>query len=163
MSTFARVLRYYRHYSSEVHMKKSALLIVCSFMASACLAQGAAGRADRFAQMDSDADGSVTREDEEFIAARGVMFEKRDRNSDGYIDSTDIGKRAARRGGERIDRMLEHLDADKDGKVSRDEFVSAEAPIFTRADQDSNGTLDATEIEHAKAAMQSQMRRHRAQ
>lgn len=140
-------------------MKKVALLIACSLPAGMCLAQGVTGRADRFAQMDTDADGSITRA--EFIASRGVMFDKRDRNSDGYLDKADMGKRAARRGGERIEQMLEHLDADKDGKVSRDEFVSAETPLFTRADQDANGILDAAEIEKAKAAMQSKMRDRR--
>lgn len=140
-------------------MRRSALLIACSLFASSALAQGAAGRADRFAQMDSNADGSVTRE--EFIASRAVMFEKRDRNSDGYLDSADIGERAARRRGERIEQMLEHLDLDKDGKVSRDEFVNADTPLFTRADEDSNGILDAAEIEKAKAAMQSKMRDRR--
>ncbi len=139
-------------------MKTIALLVACSLSASVCLAQGA-GRADRFAQMDADADGSITRA--EFIASRGAMFEKRDRNSDGYLDKADMGKRAAQRGGERIDQMLEHLDVDKDGRVSRDEFVSADTPLFTRADQDSNGILDAAEIEKAKTAMQSKMRDRR--
>ena len=140
-------------------MKRFALLIVCSLSASVCLGQGGAGRADRFAELDTDADGSVTRE--EFIASRGKMFEKRDRNSDGYLDKADVGKRAARRGGERIEQMLEHLDVDKDGRVSRNEFVNEDAPLFTRADQDSNGVLDAAEIEKAKAAMQSKMRDRR--
>ena len=140
-------------------MKTFALLIACSLSASVCLAQGGAGRADRFAEMDTDANGSVTRE--EFIASRGKMFEKRDRNSDGYLDKADVGTRAARRGGERIEQMLEHLDVDKDGRVSRNEFVNEDAPLFTRADQDSNGVLDAAEIEKAKAAMQSKMRDRR--
>jgi hypothetical protein len=140
-------------------MKTIALLIACSLSAGACLAQGVAGRTDRFAQMDGDADGSITRA--EFITSRGAMFEKRDRNSDGYLDKADIGKRAARRGGERIEQMLEHLDVDKDGKVSREEFVNADAPLFTKADQDSNGILDAAEIDKAKAAMQSKMRNRR--
>ena len=140
-------------------MKKIALLMACSLSASACFAQGVAGRTDRFSEMDTDADGSITRA--EFIASRGAMFEKRDRNSDGYLDKADVGKRAARRGGERIDQMLEHLDVDKDGRVSRDEFVSADTPLFTRADQDSNGILDAAEIDKAKAAVQSKMRDRR--
>jgi hypothetical protein len=140
-------------------MKKIALLIACSLSASLCLAQGTAGRADRFAELDTDADGSITRA--EFIASRGVMFEKRDRNSDGFLDKADVGKRAARRGSERIDQMLEHWDVDKDGKVSRDEFVNADTPLFTKVDQDSNGILDAAEIEKAKAGMQSNMRDRR--
>ena len=140
-------------------MKTIALLVACSLSASVCLAQGVAGRADRFAQMDADADGSITRA--EFIASRGAMFDKRDRNSDGYLDKADMGQRAARRGGERIDQMLEHLDVDKDGRVSRDEFVSADTPLFTRADQDSNGILDAAEIEKAKTPMQSKVRDRR--
>lgn len=142
-------------------MSKLFVFVGCALFAGFAFAQSPSRGADKLAQMDTNADGSITRE--EFMSAREQMFDKRDRNSDGVLDSNDFGKRAARRGGQRMEEMLERLDTDKDGRVTREEFVSAEAPLFTRADQDSNGILDAAEIEKAKNTMQSMAHKRRAQ
>jgi Ca2+-binding EF-hand superfamily protein len=112
-------------------------------------------------RMDANRDGSITKE--EFAAARSEMFGQRDRNGDGYLDSEDAGTRMTRRGGERMAEARERLDTDGDGRISKDEFVSADSPLFDTADKDSNGVLDAQEIADAKAAMQARKRERRAQ
>ena len=119
-----------------------------------------------FERADTNNDGSVTRE--EFVAARAEQFTKFDRNSDGYIDSSDVPKRlAARRqqngGG---DSLVGQFDADGDGKVTKEEFVNGPTLIFDRADADKNNVLDAKELAAAKEAAKAagdQMRSRRRQ
>lgn len=119
-----------------------------------------------FERADADSDGSVTRE--EYIAARSEQFTKFDRNSDGYIDSTDVPKRlAARReqNGGGGHSMMGQFDADGDGKVTKEEFVNGPTTIFDRADTDGNSVLDAKELAAAKEAVKAAAhdRRNRAQ
>ncbi|GFE84741.1 hypothetical protein GCM10011487_67410 [Steroidobacter agaridevorans] len=105
-----------------------------------------------FERSDVDKDGNVTRE--EFIAARGDHFAKLDRNSDGYIDSSDVPERLAKRrqlkGGN--DAMGAQFDADGDKKVSKEEFVNGPTKLFDRADANKDNVLDSTELAAAKEA-----------
>lgn len=111
-----------------------------------------------FERADTNSDGSVTRA--EFVAARGDQFAKLDRNSDGYVDSSDAPKRlAARRqknGG--ADFMVGQFDTDGDGKVTRQELVDGPTLIFDRADADKNDVLDAKELAAAKQAAKNRRR-----
>ena len=105
-----------------------------------------------FERSDLNKDGTITRE--EFLTARADHFTKRDRNSDGYIDSNDVPKRlAARRqqkgGG---DFMVGQFDADGDGKVAKQEFINGPTLIFDRSDTNKDNVLDATELAAAKKA-----------
>jgi Ca2+-binding EF-hand superfamily protein len=119
-----------------------------------------------FERADTNHDGTVTRE--EYVAARAEQFAKLDRNSDGYIDNSDVPKRlAARRqqkgGG---DFLVGQFDANGDGKVSKDEFVQGPTLAFDRADSDKNNVLDAKELAAAKEAAKSagnQLRSRRRQ
>ena len=119
-----------------------------------------------FERADANNDGSVTKE--EFAAARGGQFAKFDRNSDGYIDSSDVPKRMAQRrnqngsGGEMLGGQF---DANGDGKVSKQEFINGPTLIFDRADADKNGVLDAKELAAAKEAAKAaaDQRRNRKQ
>lgn len=114
-----------------------------------------------FERADANKDGTVTRE--EFIAARADHFTKLDRNSDGYIDNSDVPKRlAARRqqqgGG---DFMVGQFDADGDGKVSKEEFVNGPTLAFDRADANKDNVLDAKELAAAKEAVKEKGARFR--
>ena len=159
VSTVFRKVRCLEDQSSserDTPMNKLPFLLTMLMLACSAQAQSHAS-GDRLAQMDSNSDGSITKE--EFLADRERIFSKRDRNADGYLDGEDHGKRAARRGGERMNEMRDRLDENGDGKISKDEFVNPEAPLFTRADKDSNGTLDTEEISAAKQQMQSRAQR----
>ena len=139
-------------------MRQLTLLLIGLVLSCSTQAQNRMGGGDMLVQMDSDADGSITKQ--EFLAGREQMFTKRDRNADGYLDSEDMGQRAAR-GGERMKQVRDRLDTDGDGKISKNEFVSADTPLFTSADKDSNGTLNPDEIAAAKHAIQSRANERR--
>ena len=132
--------------------------ILLSLLSTASLAQMRGGGEGIFERADVNKDGSVTRD--EFLAARAEQFGKFDRNSDGYIDSSDVPKRLAQRraqnGGGGGEMLKEQFDSNGDGKVSKEEFVNGPTMLFDRADTDGNGVLDAKELavakENAKAA-----------
>jgi Ca2+-binding EF-hand superfamily protein len=103
-----------------------------------------------FENADPNKDGMITRE--EFNAARVEAFAKLDRNSDGFIDSSDRDGEAANQGSGRRHRMHgARMDADSDGKVSKEEFVNGPTQFFDRADTDKSNVLDAKELEAVRA------------
>jgi Ca2+-binding EF-hand superfamily protein len=105
-----------------------------------------------FERADTDNDGSVTRA--EFASARVAQFTKFDRNSDGYLDTNDVPKRLAARRKEKggAELLTGQFDADGDGKVTKDEFVTGPTALFDRADADKNDVLDTKELAAAKQA-----------
>jgi len=127
-------------------------------------------KADRQLALDTNTDGKVSLK--EFEAKSSPMFEKLDRNGDGTI--TPKEHKAAKRemfarmdvNGDGVlgaeDRKLRHeqmrqmkergpalLDTDKDGRISRDEFVKTNSPIFSHFDQNGDGKITRKEIENA--------------
>lgn len=107
----------------------------------------AQGRGDVLAKSDTNQDGQITRE--EFVAARAERFDRLDRNGDGFIDEADLPRRLARR----YEELGAQADRDGDGKVNREEFVSAPTVAFDAADLDGNDVLDAKEVESAREKM----------
>lgn len=98
-----------------------------------------------FDRLDANRDGIVTRDEVE--AARGRVFDRLDADHDGAASAAEIeaAREAARkRGMKRLSRVadlranmaspserFEAMDLDKDGKLSRQEFVGA-SPWFDR-------------------------------
>lgn len=134
-------------------MRIQLLGLVCVMCAGVAFGQGRERPADIFERADSNRDGVIARD--EFTAARSTQFANRDRNGDGFIDSTDLGERAAGRPRvtQAMDAMVTQFDADKDGKISKDEFVTGGVKLFDAADTDKNGSLDVKEVEAAKALL----------
>lgn len=118
--------------------------------ASSALAHDRPGPGDLLEKADANKDGMIVRD--EFLAARAERFTRMDGNSDGFVDSADHPEHKAQaRHGERVAKMHARMDADGDGKLSKDEFVNAATPLFDRVDADHNSVLDAQELEAAKA------------
>jgi hypothetical protein len=106
---------------------------------------------------DADGDGVVTAA--EYEASALQRFERMDANKDGVIDAGEleaIKQRFAQRegqggpgGGGFGGRMLAQLaaqDADKDGRITRDEALAASRAQFAAADKDGDGKLTGDEF-----------------
>ena len=111
---------------------------------------------------DADKDGKVTRA--EFLAGAEARFAKLDANKDGVLTADEMhagrGKFGHRFGGApglmpqdspspmgqgMGGRMLDRLDTDKDGKISKAEFAAQSAERFARMDTNGDGKIDAAE------------------
>ena len=133
-------------------MRTAAILAISVLVASTATAQMRERSGMALDRADANHDGVVTRD--EFMKARADQFASRDRNSNGFIDDGDLGRRARRNRGEQaMGAIVKQLDTSGDGKVSKSEFVDGGAKMFDRIDADKSGTLDKQEIEAAKASV----------
>jgi len=138
-------------------MLKQFLIAGVLIASGAALAEHPGRGGGLFENADANSDGSIARD--EFLAARAAAFAKFDQNSDGVLDQAD--KRDPAREGRRHDALRGRLDANADGKVSKDEFVNGATPMFDGADKDGNGALDQQELAAAKERMRElRGRRH---
>ncbi len=117
--------------------------------ARAAGARGGMDPLELLEQADANHDGQITRA--EYVAARAAKFDQLDRNHDGFLSEADF-PRAAKGGGEHADKlraMLQKMDADHDGKVSRDEFANGGAALFDKVDANHDGVVDKAELGNA--------------
>ena len=107
--------------------------------------------------MDSDADGDGKISKDEAPEFLKSFFDRVDANGDGFLDKSEMDAMRNRRGGgpggAGGSRNLMQFDANKDGKVSKDEVPETMQPFFDRMDQNGDGQIDAAEI----AALRSRM------
>lgn len=126
---------------------------------------------------DADGDHSVTRAEVDELQAE--MFVYMDRNGDGFLDDEDKspihqrmrliheqrraeagengegrpegrrGGRGGRRGPGGGDDDHRRADADEDGRVSRDEFMAATGPLFSRLDENGDEVISPDELDAA--------------
>ena len=79
----------------------------------------------------------------------GAQFDKMDANKDGVLDAAEqaafvdaeVAKLKAR-----LTARFAEADADKDGKVTREEFVAARGKWFDAVDANADGVLDQAEL-----------------
>ena len=120
---------------------------------------------------DLNGDDVITRT--ELEALQTEEFDFRDRNGDGYLTEADASPamqrvialreagdalRPSRRG---MGRMLERVDGDGDGRISRAEFTSREPRVFERADADGDGRVTPAELDALVEARQDRRERRR--
>lgn len=125
---------------------KAALSIVlCGSMALAGASSfaGQNVRGDRsgffVGKFDVDGDGKVSRE--EFLE----HFNDLDENGDGFIDSSEAPRGPHPRHDRNFGNLIEKLDSDKDGKLSRAEYRGPDRH-FERLDANGDGYITENEI-----------------
>ena len=120
-----------------------------------------------FEEMDLNGDGKVTAE--EMAALGQTRFDKADANGDGFLDATEMEahvlEMAKQHAPQMSERMLNHKDADNDGKLSFEEMQPNEkrkGKMFDRFDADGDGAISQAEFEEAQAQMRDK-RKNRKQ
>lgn len=113
-------------------------------------ADRAARQAEHFARMDTDKDGKLSQS--EFSAGRP----KREGMAQ---DRKEPGKMGRRGGGHGAMGMMARMaDTNKDGALTRDEFLAAQGKHFEMMDADKSGTVTAEERQAARAKMREHMK-----
>lgn len=98
-----------------------------------------------FAELDKNKDKKIGKDE---FQGPPQFFERLDENKDGFIDEEEFGRMRQRMGGgggNFSERLKAFLDADKDGKVSREEFAGI-AKLFDALDADKTGELNQDEL-----------------
>lgn len=135
-------------------MRQMLLFSFVAVLSTPSLAQVTATRADLIARMseaDSNQDGIITRA--ELIDWRKANFTRFDRNRDGALSDADVP--TFLRGtsiGVQFDQLQAQFDANRDGRVTREEFVGAPTVLFDAADSNRDNQLTRSERDAAVAA-----------
>ena len=88
-------------------------------------------------------DGAVTRED--VLAAADRQYDRLDRNKDGVVDKSDMDALRKEMADYRVKRFIHHFGADKDGRITREQFQAKAAERFARMDLNADGTVSRDE------------------
>lgn len=118
--------------------------------ANAAEARGGREAPASFAELDTNKDGQVTKD--EMRAQAKARFDSADTNNDGSLSKDEMIARAkegrAEKAGRHADRMLRHMDANENGTLEFDELRTEEHldRMFSRLDKDANGTLSEDEM-----------------
>lgn len=112
-------------------------------------AQGAPrgpGRGAMLGMLDANKDGVVTKA--EFDSSRVARFAALDTSKDGVLTGAEMtaGRPNGGRGGPMGDRMMMQVDANGDGKISKEEFAAGAALQWVRMDVNKDGKVDPTEL-----------------
>lgn len=125
-----------------------ALLAIATPVAAAQSGDGAL--LDRMVAADTNSDGVITRP--EMMASRAQNFVRLDRNRDSGLTDSDIPSfMRASAIARQFSALKAEFDVNRDGVVSREEFVNGPTPVFDRADTNRDKRLTRAEIDAAKA------------
>jgi Ca2+-binding EF-hand superfamily protein len=118
----------------------------------------------RFAEMDTNKDGVLSRE--EIVAAQTrslqqaaavqqqrleAEFKRLDTNNDGQLSIEEFKAAAPPvRPAQTVEQMLAQLDTNKDGRISAQEFRAAPLANFDRLDTNNDGVVSAQELQAAR-------------
>jgi Ca2+-binding EF-hand superfamily protein len=120
-------------------------------------------RAERFAQLDTNRDGMISRAEFDTRQARGGdRGERREARAERRTERQ--GMRGQRRGGGQGGGMFARFggamfgqaDANRDGRVSREEARSSALALFARIDTNRDGTVSIEERRAAREGMRAQ-------
>lgn len=118
--------------------------------ATAAAAQDVSSMLGSLSEADVNRDGSITRA--ELVTSRANNFQRFDRNQDGVLSLTDIPAfLRSSSTGEQFKQLLTQFDANRDGKVTRDEFVNGPTTFFDMADANHDNVVARAELDAAVA------------
>lgn len=100
--------------------------------------------AGRLRGADANKDGVITLD--EALAAGEKQFTAHDRNRDGNLDKADGDQMRKEMTDYRVKRFIHHYGADKDGKVTREQFNKKAAERFAMMDLDNDGKVTRDEM-----------------
>lgn len=134
-------------------MSRLLLLSLVSVVAVPSLAKTPSNRVDlisRMDQADTNSDGTVTRA--ELIDWRKANFARFDRNRDSVLSDADIPPFVRNTSmGLQFNDLKTQFDANRDGRVTRDEFIGAPTVLFDAADINRDNFLTRSERDAAVA------------
>lgn len=88
--------------------------------------------------------GELSQED--LLARIGERFKKRDTNADGVLDQAELAAGQAEQLDYQKKSAMHRLDKDRDGKVTRDEFIKKARDRFAALDLDNDGKITAEDL-----------------
>lgn len=103
-----------------------------------------------FDRLDGNSDGVI--DAAELRAQRERAFSRLDGDGDGVITAAEREQARSRmqrvreRMQGRIDEIAAQADSNRDGDISRDEFLAAPQPLLSRADADGDGRISREEF-----------------
>ncbi|MCG7519096.1 EF-hand domain-containing protein [Ruegeria sp. Ofav3-42] len=131
--------------------------VVVSAMAITGTSVLAAGSKDRepvtFQELDANGDGQVTQE--EMQAHRNQRFTNADTDGDGQLSLEEMQAAGQKKVNDRVAKMFERHDANKDGFLSEDELPKPRraGKMFDRIDANNDGAISEQEFADAKEKM----------
>lgn len=102
-----------------------------------------------FKETDKNGDGKVTRDEATSVASE--RFAEMDTNKDGSLDAVEIAVSAERDIQRRAGDRIRELDRNGDGKLTRDEAAPGMLAHFERYDTDGDGAITLDEVMKATA------------
>lgn len=128
-----------------------ALIAAATLLTSSPAAFAFPDPAEMLVRADLNHDGQITRA--EFMRARAERFVELDHRHLGYV-SLDAYPRMAMIGGrgDAIMALVQSLDLNHDGKVTRWEFDHGPTPVFDRADLNHDNVVSRAELAAFRAA-----------
>jgi Ca2+-binding EF-hand superfamily protein len=102
--------------------------------------------------MDTDKNGKISRQ--EYLQFMQAEFSRLDVDKSGELDPKELTKSNLRpsafSGEDDVKRLLLMMDTDKNGKISRTEYMQFVQAEFDRLDKDKNGELDPKELTESR-------------